>query len=163
MWFLLSAAFSVAYMVVALILLVLIILTSLIYHGYKRLAAAPGRFGSWRHGKKRSQGYEALTKGLISVAAGDGNMAGRQANKARKLLKDAPLTLLLSAQAARRCIVLTGTPALNRPVELFPLVSTLMPEKGPVPVFRNYKQFTERFCNAQAARLQRRRSNRVAF
>jgi len=87
--------------VVALILLVLIILTSLIYHGYKRLAAAPGRFGSWRHGKKRSQGYEALTKGLISVAAGDGNMAGRQANKARKLLKDAPLTLLLSAQAAQ--------------------------------------------------------------
>jgi hypothetical protein len=42
--------------------------------------------------------------------------------------------------------VLTGTPALSRPVELFTLLSTLRPD---VPQFANYLAFVQRFCDAQ--------------
>ena len=47
--------------------------------------------------------------------------------------------------SARRTILLTGTPALNRPVELFTLLNTLCPR---VPEFASYKIFTERYCGA---------------
>lgn len=47
--------------------------------------------------------------------------------------------------AARRCVLCTGTPALNRPVELFTLLNTLRPD---VPEFKTYKTFVDRYCAA---------------
>ena len=63
--------------------------------------------------------------------------------------KDAVRTqLVLPVLArARRCILCTGTPALSRPVELYPLLSTLRPD---VPQFGGgYTRFVERYCAAQ--------------
>ncbi|MBV6631505.1 MAG: tetratricopeptide repeat protein [Alphaproteobacteria bacterium] len=86
--------------IVALMALVGIGAIAIIYHLYRNLLDWPSRWGIGRGIKKRSRGYEALTKGLIAVAAGDGAMAVKLSAKARKLLDDAPLTMLLSAQAA---------------------------------------------------------------
>ena len=63
--------------------------------------------------------------------------------------KDAVRTqLVLPVLArARRCILCTGTPALSRPVELYPLLCTLRPD---VPQFGGgYTRFVERYCAAQ--------------
>ena len=62
--------------------------------------------------------------------------------------KDAQRSKLLLPvlKAARRCIVLTGTPALSRPVELFTLLQCVCPAQ---PAWRTYKAFTERFCDAK--------------
>jgi len=48
--------------------------------------------------------------------------------------------------AAQRCVMLTGTPALNRPVELYPLLSTLRPQQ---PAWRTYSAFVQRYCAAK--------------
>lgn len=51
---------------------------------------------------RRKRGYRALTKGLVAVAAGEGDDASRNAKKAKSLIKeDQPLTLVLLAQAAQ--------------------------------------------------------------
>jgi HemY protein len=55
---------------------------------------------SRREGRRRA-GYRALTRGMVAVAAGDGDEAKRQSRKADALLAEPPLTLLLSAQAAQ--------------------------------------------------------------
>lgn len=86
--------------IVAVIMLAVLVAIAVIYNLYRSLLDWPSRWGIGRGIKKRSRGYEALTKGLIAVAAGDGTMAVKQSSKARKLLDDAPLTMLLSAQAA---------------------------------------------------------------
>ena len=56
--------------------------------------------------------------------------------KAQRTAAAAPLI-----RAARRAVCLTGTPALNRPVELFAQLSALCPA-----VFPSLKPFAERYC-----------------
>jgi len=51
--------------------------------------------------RRRRQGYQALTKGMVAVAAGDADEAARLAKRAEALLNEPPLTMLLSAQAAQ--------------------------------------------------------------
>ena len=53
-----------------------------------------------KRGFDSARGYKALTNGLVAIAAGDPDEALKQAKRARGLLKDAPATLLISAQAA---------------------------------------------------------------
>jgi SWI/SNF-related matrix-associated actin-dependent regulator of chromatin subfamily A-like protein 1 len=48
----------------------------------------------------------------------------------------------------RRALLLSGTPALSRPVELFPQVNALEPE-----LFPNYRAFTSRYCNGHMTRF----------
>jgi SWI/SNF-related matrix-associated actin-dependent regulator of chromatin subfamily A-like protein 1 len=48
---------------------------------------------------------------------------------------------------SRRALLLSGTPALSRPVELFSQINALEPE-----LFPSYHDFTERYCNARQAR-----------
>jgi HemY protein len=54
-----------------------------------------------RRARRRRAGYEALTRGMVAVAAGDPQEARRYARRAEVLLAEPPLTLLLSAQAAQ--------------------------------------------------------------
>ncbi|SDD27260.1 HemY protein [Paracoccus isoporae] len=49
---------------------------------------------------RREKGYEALSQGLLAVAAGEGKLAQEQATRASKYLDDPRATRLLSAQAA---------------------------------------------------------------
>ncbi|MEC8289829.1 MAG: heme biosynthesis HemY N-terminal domain-containing protein [Pseudomonadota bacterium] len=62
---------------------------------------APKKLREWRQSSRRERGYKALTNGMVAVAAGDPEEANRQARRANILLKEPPLTMLLSAQAAQ--------------------------------------------------------------
>ncbi len=77
------------------------VLTALLYRAWLFLRRAPRTItGAWR-GRRQEKGYRALTQGMVAVAAGDGVEARRQARRAEDLLKEPPLTMLLSAQAAQ--------------------------------------------------------------
>jgi len=80
---------------------VLAILVALTYEIYRWLIISPRRLGAHRKEKKRQRGYRALTRGLVSAAAGDSDSARKAARVAEGLLGEPPLTLLLTAQAAQ--------------------------------------------------------------
>jgi HemY protein len=63
--------------------------------------ATPRRMVRSRREKRQRKGYLALIDGLSAVAAGDPHQAHKKAKAADSLLKDPPLTMLLSAQAAQ--------------------------------------------------------------
>jgi HemY protein len=65
------------------------------------LIGMPSVFGRMLAERKQRKGYEALTKGLVAVAAGDPKEALRQAREADSFLGAPPLSLLLAAQAAQ--------------------------------------------------------------
>jgi HemY protein len=65
------------------------------------ILGSPGAFFRRRRERRRRTGYEALTRGMVAVAAGDPQEARRYARRAEVLLAEPPLTLLLSAQAAQ--------------------------------------------------------------
>jgi len=69
----------------------------------------PGNVADFWASRKKMRGYEALSQGLLAVAAGDGAAATRHAAKAQKLLDQPAMPLLLAAQAAR----LTGDEAAS--------------------------------------------------
>ena len=73
----------------------------LVYRLFRALFAAPQHLREWRSTRRRGRGYEALTLGMVAVAAGDAPGARRQARRAASLLGDPPLTLLLAAQSAQ--------------------------------------------------------------
>jgi HemY protein len=62
---------------------------------------APGRVGAWRGGRRQKLGDIATQRGIVALAAGDAAAARIEAGRARKLLGDTPLVLLLTAEAAR--------------------------------------------------------------
>lgn len=88
----LAAAVAVAFV---------IFVSVLAHHAWRWLRHGPSRFGSSRASRRRREGYLALTRGFVAVAAGEVGEAKRHATQAAKLMRDPPLTLLLSAQAAQ--------------------------------------------------------------
>lgn len=87
--------------VLAAAVAVLSVAAALLYRGWLALRRAPGRIGeAWRF-RRRQQGYQALTRGMVAVAAGDADEARHQVRRADVLLNEPPLTMLLSAQAAQ--------------------------------------------------------------
>lgn len=76
----------------------------LAFLGYRVLAAlvrAPTGLRRARRQRHERDGYEALSRGLVAIAAGDPTTAAKQAQRASALLENRPLTMLLSAQAAQ--------------------------------------------------------------
>lgn len=51
--------------------------------------------------RRREKGYDALSRGLVAVNAGDARAAGRASAQASRDLKDDPLALMLRAQSAQ--------------------------------------------------------------
>lgn len=51
--------------------------------------------------RRRAQGYQAISRGMIAIGAGDPVVARREAAQARRQLGAAPLALLLEAQTAQ--------------------------------------------------------------
>ncbi len=82
------------------VLLVALVL-GVVLHLLWTLRQAPRALGRGRRERRDRLGYEALSRGLVAVAAGDPDTAKRQAKRAEKLLDGRPLTMLLSAQAAQ--------------------------------------------------------------
>jgi HemY protein len=87
--------------VAALGVLVLMVAAALLYRLWRAVLRSPRRFGRWRRERRRARGYQALTRGLVAVAAGDASGAQKHARRAEVLLDEPPLTLLLNAQAAQ--------------------------------------------------------------
>lgn len=90
---------SVAVLLLATAATALLFALALRFFGW--LVRMPRRWRRWALERRRRRGYQALTQGMVAVAAGDPEEAGRQARRADVLLDEPPLTMLLSAQAAQ--------------------------------------------------------------
>jgi len=71
------------------------------YRLWRFLRRAPRELNLSVKAGRRRRGYQALTQGMVAVAAGEREEAARYARKAAALLDEPPLTMLLSAQAAQ--------------------------------------------------------------
>ena len=67
----------------------------------RTVLGGPGAIGRGLRVRRRRQGLDALSNGLIAIGAGDSAQAMKHAQLARRALPDEPLTELLRAQAAQ--------------------------------------------------------------
>ncbi len=86
--------------VVGAMTLVFAVLVALAYRFWIWLKHGPGRIGAIFSARRRDKGLEAISNGMVAIAAGDADEARRQAIAAEKHLSGEPMTLLLAAQAA---------------------------------------------------------------
>jgi HemY protein len=87
--------------VAAMLLIFFTLAASVFWRALIWLAEAPRRAARDRAEARRRQGTEALTRGFVAAAGGDGAEARRQAGRAASLVDESPaLVRLLSAQAA---------------------------------------------------------------
>ncbi|WP_022729435.1 heme biosynthesis protein HemY [Fodinicurvata sediminis] len=80
---------------------ILMVVGALAYRFWRALRGAPRSLARARQRSRRRKGYEALTNGLVAVAAGDAPKANKWAGRASRLLEEPPLVRLLEAQAAQ--------------------------------------------------------------
>lgn len=66
-----------------------------------RLLRAPWELASRYSRSKRERGQQAISLGMVAIAAGDREEARRQSKRASQLLPDQPLATLLAAQTAQ--------------------------------------------------------------
>jgi HemY protein len=90
---------SVGVLIAASAMLALVIW--LLFSLFATAVRLPGRFRRNRRERRRRLGEQALTRGMLALAAGDGAAARRQSTRAETLLGATPMTLMLSAQAAQ--------------------------------------------------------------
>src|SRR5581483_1457749 len=88
----LVGALAVIALVVALILLWAIV---------RYILTRPAAIAAYTKQRRKTQGLEALSRGLLAIGVGDRAQAQRYAGIARRNLPDEPLTALLRAQAAQ--------------------------------------------------------------
>ncbi len=81
--------------------LALVLLGMLLWTLLRFMFGLPTAFSFASRARKRVRGYDAVSRGMVAVGAGDPAAARRHAADARKLIAKEPLTLLLSAQAAQ--------------------------------------------------------------
>lgn len=81
--------------------LAMAVMAALIYRLWLFISRSPASLARMWSERRRRKGYLALTRGMVAVAAGDAAEAAAQSKQAESLLKDPPLTMLLSAQAAQ--------------------------------------------------------------
>jgi HemY protein len=79
----------------------LVVLGMLLWSVLRFLFGLPTAFSFASSARKRARGFEAVSRGMVAVGAGDPQAARRHAADARKLIGAEPLTLLLTAQAAQ--------------------------------------------------------------
>ena len=90
---------SVAVAAVALAGLALAL--ALLWSAVNAVLHLPSRLTFASRARRRARGYQAVSRGMVAVGAGDPIAARRYANEAERLLGHEPLTLLLKAQAAQ--------------------------------------------------------------
>ena len=81
-------------LVLVVVSVLAVLLLQWIWRGPRRIRLALGN-------RRKEKGWQALTSGLVAVAAGDAPGARAHARRADRLLDRPPLTLLLTAQAAQ--------------------------------------------------------------
>jgi HemY protein len=65
------------------------------------IRSTPAGVSAWRGSRARRLGQTATERGIVALAAGDAKAANAEASRARKLLGETPLVLLLTAESAR--------------------------------------------------------------
>lgn len=86
--------------ILALSIVVLLLFMS-VMRMFDSAARLPKEIALKNERKKLQEGYQALTKSLVAIAAGDGHTAEKLAQQAAKKLGTPPLSLLVHAQAAQ--------------------------------------------------------------
>ena len=87
---------------IAAIGVVLLALLAMLAWGLVRFVLGlPSAFSFASKARRRARGFEAVSRGMIAIGAGDPVAAGRHASDARRFAAEEPLTLLLEAQAAQ--------------------------------------------------------------
>lgn len=74
---------------------------AIIFWLFRAIWRTPHAIGQGLRNRRSHKGYQALSSGMVAVAAGDAAEAKQHARKANVLLEDQPLTRLLAAQAAQ--------------------------------------------------------------
>ncbi|PTM40824.1 heme biosynthesis HemY N-terminal domain-containing protein [Bosea sp. 124] len=80
---------------------VLALLAMLAWGLLRFVLGLPSAFSFASRSRRRARGFEAVSRGMVAIGAGDPVAAGRHAVDARRFAGDEPLTLLLEAQAAQ--------------------------------------------------------------
>ncbi len=89
---------------VALAAIAVVVLALLAMLGFGLLRfflGLPSAFSFASRARRRARGFEAVSRGMVAIGAGDPVAAGRHAVDARRYAGSEPLTLLLEAQAAQ--------------------------------------------------------------
>jgi len=85
----------------AAVLLVVVGIVFVLFRLILAMLSTPEAIGEWSRARRARHGYRALSRGLVAAAAGDSQEANRFSKQGEKLLGQAPLGLLLRAQAAQ--------------------------------------------------------------
>lgn len=72
-----------------------------LYQIWRAFRRTPRRIREKRGARRREEGYLALTRGMVAIAAGDTIEAKEQARRASSILGQSPGALLIGAQAAQ--------------------------------------------------------------
>ncbi|MBN9455180.1 MAG: heme biosynthesis protein HemY [Bosea sp.] len=86
---------------------VLAFLVLLVWAVIRFVFGLPSAFSLSSRARRRARGFEAVSRGMVAIGAGDPIAAGRYTGEARRFVPNEPLTLLLEAQTAQ----LTGNRA----------------------------------------------------
>ncbi|MGW9330122.1 heme biosynthesis HemY N-terminal domain-containing protein [Bosea sp. NPDC055594] len=90
---------SVAIAAIGVILLAFLALV--VWAVLRFVLGLPSAFSFASRSRRRARGFEAVSRGMVAIGAGDPIAAGRHAHDARKFAAEEPLTLLLEAQTAQ--------------------------------------------------------------
>ena len=90
---------SVAIAAIGVILLAFLALV--VWAVLRFILGLPSAFSFASRSRRRARGFEAVSRGMVAIGAGDPIAAGRHAHDARKFAAEEPLTLLLEAQTAQ--------------------------------------------------------------
>jgi HemY protein len=93
--------FKTSAFVGALVLAAVVAALMLAWSLLRYLFTRPAAMAAYMHERRRRQGFDALTRGLLAIGVGDRSQAQRYASVARRNLPNEPLTALLKAQAAQ--------------------------------------------------------------
>jgi HemY protein len=87
--------------IAAIGVIILAFLAMLAWAAARFLLGLPSAFSFASRARRRARGFEAVSRGMVAIGAGDPVAAGRHAGDARKFAGNEPLTLLLEAQTAQ--------------------------------------------------------------
>ncbi|QEL25277.1 heme biosynthesis protein HemY [Bosea sp. F3-2] len=90
---------SVAIAAIGVVALAFIVL--LVWAVLRFVFGLPSAFSLSSRARRRARGFEAVSRGMVAIGAGDPVAAGRYTGEARRFAPNEPLTLLLEAQTAQ--------------------------------------------------------------
>ena len=85
----------------ALAIVALVVILVLLWAVLRYLLTRPAAIAAYTRERRKQQGLDALSRGLLAIGVGDRALAQRYAGIARRNLPNEPLTALLRAQAAQ--------------------------------------------------------------